>query len=349
MARRAVRLGLGALGASAGFCVIGKGCALAKEATCKLVFSTYATEEENGEKAMGSFDFLRSLVHIGAQLDVELPDSATIRDLESLFKDLDSDHDGLLRFSEFSLLMTLLTNSFQQLKLVCATYDVGNKKKMSREDFQNVVVALGGDSSLEYDWSGGITEYLFRGRKDLTHKDLFSFVENLKDRVTNAQFAVLAEANGRIPYERYLSKVFGGEEGYPEALREAAFLNKLKRRSLAGEGVSLHSFHALSDLSECADDLRMALEMYSKVTESVRRRDLVRALKLADPEAVRMMRPDDVDTIFKLFGADDGELKVPEFLLALQLTRSWGMKRANMSEPRRNFPQALFKCLSSGA
>eukprot|EP01064_Diplonema_japonicum_P034858 TRINITY_DN735_c3_g1_i1.p1 TRINITY_DN735_c3_g1~~TRINITY_DN735_c3_g1_i1.p1 ORF type:complete len:361 (+),score=76.60 TRINITY_DN735_c3_g1_i1:50-1084(+) len=334
------RIAMGGLGLAAGAAWHGnEWTASARELTCLSAFTAYANEEVDGVKYMKVDDFVRSLLK---KRNIEaLPTKAT-KDIEALFKDVDSNSDGLLSFQEYSLFMTLLTNCKDDIENCFRMFDFDQSNTVEIEEFKSMVHALGNDPTVAYSWEGGLIEKFFGKKKSLTFNEFYAFVEDLKKQVMKAEFHAF-NATETGTYESFMRLMLGGSELPDELSHNHAIIQAADRR---GGVATLQSWITLNELFLHADTLGEAFDMFKKSGRPIKKPDFIRAVTAAAPSCVPLSRKE-VEIIFLIFAEPEGHLNDAALISTMKTKRAWGLRTTDRQEPRRNFPQTLFHCLST--
>ena len=333
-----------AVGAGAGMFLGGQAVVHAgSRETCSSLFNSYATEERDGQAYMTIDGFVKSLLRRKAF--GSLPTAAT-RDIESLFLDCDGDSDGYLSFEEYSLFMTLLTNQEADVYKLFRMFDTDNSNTVELEEYKQIMRCLSNDRTVKYSFEGGLTNKFFPEgeggkRSPLAVEQFLAFITALRTRAVEAEFKAFTETNTTaISHESLVRLLFGGALPAPLQHNAAA----LKAADSEHNTVSLKSWVYLSELALSIDQIAEAFEVFKRPDADVHKHDVVRAISAVNP-TVSLGRKE-LDLIFLLFADENGTLNDTEFVRALRSKRSWGMKTANRDEPRRNFVQSVFYCMS---
>eukprot|EP00659_Diplonema_papillatum_P020575 gene20575-31687_t len=311
---------------------------LASETTCLSVFKQYASLEKEGEKMMSVEDFIRSLLRRRVLATVSA--NAT-KDVEQLFRQVDANSDGLLSFQEYSLFMTLLTNRKEDIEWCFRMFDFNKSLKVEIDEFKAIVTALSNDPTVKYSWEGGLTEKFFRHKSSLTFKEFYGFVAELKEQVMRSEFYAY-NASDVGTFDSVVKIWLGGE--IPEALSHN--VARIQEKDRQGSTFGLRNWMTLRELFLSAEVLGEAFEIYKKAGHSIMKPDFIRAVRAAAPD-LNLTRKD-VESIFLIFGNEDGSLNDKLCLQAMKEKRSWGLRTLDRGQPRRNFAQSLLHCLSTG-
>eukprot|EP01059_Diplonema_ambulator_P018245 TRINITY_DN30474_c0_g1_i1.p1 TRINITY_DN30474_c0_g1~~TRINITY_DN30474_c0_g1_i1.p1 ORF type:complete len:344 (+),score=99.24 TRINITY_DN30474_c0_g1_i1:25-1056(+) len=312
----------------------------AREQTCLTVFKNYASVVEEGGEVlyMTVDDFVRSLLR---KRNIEaLPAKAT-DDIAALFKDVDSNSDGLLSFQEYSLFMTLLTNSRHDIEQCFRMFDFDQSNTIEMEEFKSMVIALSNDPTVQYTWEGGLTEKFFKNKKSLTFNEFYRFVEELKLQVMKAEFhAFNATETGTV---ESLTRLLFGPYLPPEI---APNRDRIQSHDRRGRTIHLRNWVTFNELFLAADDLQEAFDVYKRSGQAIKKQDFIRATTASAPHINLTRR--EVEAIFLIFGRPDGTLNDKDFIQTMLNKRSWGLQTTDRAEPRRNFAQTFLNCVTTG-
>ena len=346
-ARRAAGVGGGVIaGAAAAGCFDAATHARSRD-TCMDVFTQYSSLERDGVRFMTVDDFVKSLL----RQKCVVPADGSTRSIEALFSEIDSDSDGLVSFQEYSLFMTLLTHSKDDIVNLFRMFDLDNSNTVELEEYKHMIRCLGNDRTVDYNFHGGLTDVFFGTPKDgekptpLTIDRLCDFVNGLRRRVLESQFRAFtsAGAGDAISHESFVKLLlFGGvlpaavEENYP----------RVQAADRRASRVALGTWLFFSDLALSVGRLEAALGIFSRRDAPIGKHDFIRAVRAAADGGCAISRRD-VETVFLLFGDVEGNLNHTVLVDVLKKRASWGLYAPNPGEPRRNFVQGVFHCVSS--
>eukprot|EP01060_Flectonema_neradi_P021100 TRINITY_DN2861_c0_g1_i12.p1 TRINITY_DN2861_c0_g1~~TRINITY_DN2861_c0_g1_i12.p1 ORF type:complete len:361 (+),score=68.83 TRINITY_DN2861_c0_g1_i12:56-1084(+) len=330
------RLGIGIAG---GLSMWGMNDARAETFTCRKVFQSYASIAKDDQFLMTVDDFVRSLLH---KRNVEsLPEKATA-EITRLFKNVDSDSDGLLSFQEYSLFMTLLTNERQDIEYCFRMFDFDNSCTVELEEFKAIVKSLANDPTVQYSWEGGLVDKFFKHKKSLTFDEFYQFVISLKQDVVRAEFHAY-NPSGKGTYDSFAKLLLRSHELPPELQHNQERIQEL---DAAGPSINISSWMVVSSMLGTIDSIADALEIWKRRGNPINKVDFVRAVTATSPQC-RLTRKE-VELFFLIFGDEEGCLNDDLFIKALRGKKAWGMRTYDLEEPQRNFVQTVLNCVSSG-
>ena len=334
--RLATSLGLGIAG---GLSTWAMSDVRAESFTCRKVFQSYASMQKEGQYLMTVDDFVRSLLH---KRNVEsLPDRATA-EITKLFKNVDSNSDGLLSFQEYSLFMTLLTNEKQDIENCFRMFDFDNSNTVELEEFKAIVTSLANDPTVQYSWDGGLVDKFFKNKKSLTFDEFYTFIASLKQDVVRAEFHAY-NPGGKGTYDSFAKLLLRSHELPPELQHN---VEKIQELDAAGPSINVSSWMVVSSMLNTIDNIADALEIWKRCGNLIHKTDFVRAVTATSPQCHITRR--EVELFFMIFGDEEGALNDDLFIKALRGKKAWGMQTYDLQEPQRNFVQTVLNCVSSG-
>eukprot|EP01013_Petalomonas_cantuscygni_P003754 TRINITY_DN13975_c0_g1_i1.p1 TRINITY_DN13975_c0_g1~~TRINITY_DN13975_c0_g1_i1.p1 ORF type:complete len:422 (+),score=103.87 TRINITY_DN13975_c0_g1_i1:160-1425(+) len=349
-------------------------------------FNHFASvKSSTGGRLMTPTDFVNSLIgQPGAPVVTETPVAMT-----QLFRDMDHDGDGTLSFPEYSILMTLVTTSRADFDFAFRMFDVDSSGKLSHREFCHMIKALCPESVqfTEKILHGPLVERFFGthgSHRELTLSEFWSFVEQLRVAVWDAEFDHWAAANGTLRsgplgqgtitlshlFDIFTASHLGSHLSFPMVAQRRKLVH-LEKQDPAVAVVPRDQYHRMMHLVAEQSTLMRMLDLYQRSGLPVRPQDFLRAVNAtagiattrlvagraasvsttaAPPESIhaRMVsnvRLVDVHALYRLFDLDgDGSLSVDEFKSLASTKMSFNTPQRPVDESM-SMPARFLNCM----
>jgi len=310
-------------------------------------FHQFASSEYNGQIVMTPFDFIESIIENQPKISRRGKFRLTQKDIEdmiastpgiedgknTLFRDLN--HNGVITYSEYLFLVTILTKSSAGLKTALKMMDVNGDQEITSEEFHLVVSMINkaasqntrghSDVSLKLNHTT-LLLHLFGENADkvVSFERFFKFMDDFHEEVLELEFHEYSKSLKRISEVDFakilLRNTILSEQEYSE------YIDRLKTRIEYQKGVTMEQFKSFHEFLNNIEDFIIAVNMTNVVHQPVDKavgvksilrqpvdKDLFsRAIKVTTGEDID---PYVIDVIFKLFDKDgDGKLSQQEFI-----------------------------------
>ncbi|XP_065058623.1 calcium uptake protein 3, mitochondrial-like [Rhopilema esculentum] len=305
-------------------------------------FNQFASCDYNGEVLMTAQDFLESLTENEPKFSRTSKVNLKDEDLEKIkqktpginsgshtfFRDLHQ--NGVITYSEYLFLVTILTKSRTGLKIAFKMIDVDGNHHINKEEFQGIQQMINksstretrnGQNSLDYTT---LLTHLFGhdGKRELTFEQFFKFMDDLQSEVLELEFHEFSKSMktiSELDFARILLRntVLSADE-------HEDYLNRLHKRIPEPKGVTLGEFKAFNRFLNNVDDFVVAMRMFNMMHEPIGQDVFIRAIKVSTGEDIN---PYVINVVFQLFDIDgDGKLSDVEFvgIMKDRLKRGFG-------------------------
>eukprot|EP01135_Chromosphaera_perkinsii_P004537 Nk52_evm7s288 gene=Nk52_evmTU7s288 len=327
------------------------------------VFRYFATREIDGEIFMTPEDFVRSVIPGELQPDGLGLDQFKKLDPEAVKKRFDKVNDatdgpllerfgktGLISFSEYVFLLTVLATSPRRFEIAFKMFDLDGNGWVDIGEFQTVQGVIRTQTNSGKRARSTVSEptnaieksavlrVLFgkKGDRKLTYEEFSRFISEFQREILEQE------------YNRYVADEEGENQlscsGFANVLLSYGNLKDTKtfktrakrvKKNLKGKFIDFKSFLDFNEFLKNIDDVEMSLQMYTAAGESINKEDFKRAAV-----AVSNIKLNDivVDTVFDLFDNDgDGKLHNREFISFMKAR----IKRGTESHRDTGFTRGL--------
>ncbi|KAJ9473712.1 hypothetical protein DIPPA_17095 [Diplonema papillatum] len=313
--------------------------------TLRRRFNHYATEDKNGKRHMSTEDFIRSVL-CATDVRQEFPVQVA-RDLDSLFRLVDSNSDGLLSFAEYSMFMLFLTNGRKRFELAFKMFDRNESGTVDVEEFTDIVKALNNDPTVRFCFKGGITQNFFGETYDnkLTLEEFWSFVITLRGAVWRAEFNQYDPTlSGKILPEEFGKLITASMLGSHLPYYIVDNMRKIRAGRVKTE-VDYETWDSFNRLMLNSREVGRAIQTYTAAGVPLGKEDFVRAVEVSVPDTFQEdSLKKNVDLIYAIFDRDgDGHLEYDEFLSVARCKYNFN-SRNKSDEGQQSLP--VFKLFS---
>ncbi|KAF7255948.1 hypothetical protein EG68_06891 [Paragonimus skrjabini miyazakii] len=299
-------------------------------------FLSFASLEHNGEVYMTPADFIKCATgvvqprYVGRRALTESSIAAMLRGTPSLshsnpsfFRDLGE--NGLVSFTEYVFLLSLLTRPKNSLHIAFKMFDQDMNEQVDLLEFKKITAVVSSFSAGDSDpvskdvdsTETTLIRHLFGrgGSGKLKFEEFSRFVENLQCELLSVEFNHLSAS------QKYISPSDLGRSllrftKFSSAAADKSLSKLATDVSLSGKTVSFDSYKALFNFLYVLDDFSSALQMFLIAKRSISKDEFQRAARAVTGTP---LDPVVVDTIFILFDADgDGHLSADEFIEAIR-------------------------------
>ncbi|OQV13724.1 Calcium uptake protein 1, mitochondrial [Hypsibius exemplaris] len=229
---------------------------------------------------------------------------------DSIFRKLGE--NGLINFSDYLFLMTVLAISARHIEIAFKIFDVNGDGSVDAEEFEGILDVLRQQTSI--------------GMRHREAKMLgSSYLARMKDEVLQMEFMRLQPEDGKIT-EKKFCKMLLTYAGISEQ-KQKKMLKRVKERfqGEAAKGVSFAELQGFSQVFRHLNDIDTALGLYHVAGGSIDQSTLKRVVK-----TVAKADLDDhiVDVVFTLFDDnEDGRLSQREFISIMKARQMRGLER----------------------
>ncbi|XP_055333532.1 calcium uptake protein 1, mitochondrial-like [Paramacrobiotus metropolitanus] len=250
---------------------------------------------------------------------------------------------GLISFSDYLFLMTILAISARHIEIAFKIFDVNGDGTVDADEFEEILNVLRSQTSVgirhrEAKLMGGSyggTKFVDSGLKTfffgksgtgkLKVQDFLAFQAKMKDEVLRMEFERMEPKSGKIS-ERTFAKMLLTYAGISEQ-KQKRMLKRVKERfqGEASEGIGFEQVHGFSQVFRHLNDIDTALGLYHVAGGSIDHSTLKRVVK-----TVAKTELDDhvIDVVFTLFDDnEDGRLSQREFISIMKTRQMRGMER----------------------
>jgi len=336
-------------------------------------FATYKLVDDRGnsEVMMTPLDFLRSISpgekqpeHLGLdqfmQVGVnEVGNVSTKLDLdpESVFYQLGA--GGLISFSDYIFLLTVLSTSRRHFQIAFKMFDLNGDGNVDAEEFEQVTDLMrshsstgarhrdhGNTGSTFKGINSGLKTYFFgeEMKGNLTVDRFLEFQRSLQEEILALEFRRKDHENvGRIPEKEFADLLIAYAGFQPK--KKARMLRKVRKAydEESSPGVGLTDYLNFYQVLYSINDIDTALTFYHIAGAPIERdtmKHVARTVAHVD------LSDHLVDVVFTLFDTDgDGKLSNKEFVSVMKQRAMRGLEKPKDMGISRIF-YSMFKCAS---
>jgi len=310
-------------------------------------FHDFSSCEVHGQVVMTPYDFIESLVDNKPKLTRRAKIHVTASDVKRIvdatppieegsptfFRDMHQ--NGIITYSEYLFLITVLTKSDVGLRTALKMMDINGDKKITIEEFRLIEDMINEKAACDTCCfhEGEVVDiphttlclHLFGkdGSRIVTYDEFFTFMDNMQMEVLELEFHEYAKGREFIS-ELDFAKILLRSTILTKFEHEE-YLDRLRSRVLTPRGISLDEFKAFNVFLNNIDDFIVAVNM-TKMSpgEDLDKKFFKRAVAVVTGEEIE---PYVVDVVFSLFDIDgDGKLSNKEFIGVMKdrLKRGFG-------------------------
>ncbi|AIN95699.1 mitochondrial calcium uptake 1, putative [Leishmania panamensis] len=311
-------------------------------------FLHYASvrKRKGGPMYMTVEDFVLALL---ASPEKVLPNPAIVQDLQRLFESMDANGDGYISFPEFRFLMSLLTSNPRDVETLFRIVDTDKSGTLSLEEFANVLRGATKDEAVVRSLlkpstrRNGVVRALFGDEaapRKCSLSELEAVIRSVRTEVWKAEFRQYdVEQHDCITAEEFAAliarQVLGSHLPY-------YLVENIRCLHGSGDVVTLNMWLGLNEAMLYADQLAAHVEMFLSSGMPVTKRDFHRLMSMTEVSALPNTT---VDIIFALFDKNgDGSMEIDEFLFIMRKK-----VRYHYSVPprmRKSLPRRFLECSS---
>lgn len=302
----------------------------------KTRFDQFATIEADGQFLMTPADFLESVMHRSLQgwsRKRSLPDTVVSQMVKStppiskgsrkFFRTLQE--NGIITFSEYLFLLTILTKSQRGLEIAFKMLDKDGNGRLCKDEFfvfedmvnkkssaKSMAMHKGERKRGDFLSKTTLKMHFFgsRGSGQLTFQQFSKFMQDLQLEVFEMEFMEYSRGMPTIPedsFARLLLRYTSLEEEEVEK-----YLHRLNSRLRHRKGITLEQFLNFGMFLNNLEDFSLVMKIYSIAGQAVTQEEFQRAVHISTGQ---MLHPYVVYTMFQLFDKDgDGKLSYSEFI-----------------------------------
>ncbi|KAK3886380.1 hypothetical protein Pcinc_009483 [Petrolisthes cinctipes] len=260
-------------------------------------------------------------------------------DKDSIFHKLDT--AGLISFSDYIFLLTVLSASQREFKIVFNIYDWNGDGTVDCDEFNKVTTLLlnntaTGTRHKDHSITGNIYKgvnstlgkYFFGPdlKDKLTIDEFLSFQQQLQQEVHSLEFRRIRTNDAGLISEKDFAELLLVYGGFPDH-KKTSMLKKVKEtfKGEASKGVSQHEYLNLMCFLTNIKDVDMALKYYHDTGSAI---DAGILKHLVKSVAGVQLSDNVINVIFALFDEnDDGQLSHDEFVSVMKNRRQWGLEK----------------------
>jgi len=308
------------------------------------VFTYFASQKDkNGNPAMTSDDFLRSMIpyslnnsanNIALETNKASQQEKMSRHFEKFAKLADEDGDGLISFSEYVFFTTLLSISNKQIEIAFKLFDSNGNGEVDVDEFMSAISAIRAQTVLgskqrspkevELKKDSGLLKYFFGSDESNTLKleSFVQFVTNLQTEFLKAEFDMFEhdDKDTISAYEYGLCIVSKANPNNAKPL-----LRNLDKLSKSPVRISFEDYHKFHHLLKNLDDMKIAFNLVSSKDKGCDKETFKRITKVVIGSDISDHQLDILFTIFDENG--DGHINDKEFFSVMRLAVSHGLDR----------------------
>lgn len=330
----------------------------------KTRFDQFATIEVDGQHLMTPADFLESIMYRSSQgwsRKKQLSHTVISQMVKStppiskgsrnFFRTLQE--NGIITFSEYLFLLTILTKSQRGLEIAFKMLDKDGNGRLCKEEFfvlEDMVNKKSSAKSMaivegETKWDDCVNKttlkmHFFgsRGTGQLTFQQFSKFMQDLQLEVLEMEFTEYSRGMPTIPedsFARLLLRYTSLEE-----VEVDKYLDRLNSRLRQRKGITLQQFLNFGMFLNNLEDFTIAMRIYSIAGQAVTQEEFQRAVHISTGQK---LHPYVVHTVFQLFDKDgDGKLSYSEFI---DLMKDRVQRGFQTSSTERQGWQGFKKCV----
>lgn len=302
-------------------------------------FTQFASCKFGEQYLMTPADFLESIIHDdlpGWTRKRELTPEEINRKLRGtpavtkgsskLFRNL---HDqGIITFSEYLFLITILTKSKRGVEIAFRMLDVDRSNWLDRQEFLALAEMVNKKTSAksmalkearhsseaeQFDPCNTTLRMHFfggRGTGRFTFDQFSKFMEHLQVEVLELEFAEYSRGMPTIPEESFARLLLKNTSLCSEDVE--TYIDRLNKKMKQRQGITVHQFVNFGMFLNNLDDFSLAMRIYSISGTPVTQDEFQRAVKISTGHTIE---PYVVNVVFMLFDKDgDGKLSHHEFI-----------------------------------
>lgn len=294
-------------------------------------FHEFASCEYNGQIVMTPHDFIESLIENQPKIHRTGKIRLTQRDVDVIIKNTpnlangsntffrDLHQEGIITYSEYLFLVTILTKSNAGLKTALKMMDENSDKEISLKEFQLIETMINKSASKATRSSAetGVPHttlllHLFgtSGTQVVTFERFFKFMDDLQAEVLELEFHEYSKSMKAIS-EIDFAKILLRNTTLTEA-EYCEYIDRLKNNIQIPKGITMNQFKAFHKFLSNIEDFIIAVNMTNLMHQPVSKDLFTRSIKVTTGEDID---PYVIDVVFKLFDQDgDGHLSQNEFI-----------------------------------
>lgn len=335
----------------------------------KTRFDQFATIEVDGQYVMTPADFLESVMHRDlpgwsrkrplSETDVSQMVKSTppiSKGSTKFFRTLQE--TGIITFSEYLFLLTILTKSQRGMEIAFKMLDKDGNGRLCKKEFfvlENMVnkrasaksMALRGSEKEGDDClkKTTLTMHFFgsRGTGTLTLKQFSKFMQDLQLEVFEMEFMEYSRGMPTIPEDSFARLLLRSTSLEEEEIQK--YLDRLGSRLKQRKGITLEQFLSFGMFLNNLEDFALAMRIYSIAGQAVTPEEFQRAVHISTGQT---LDPYVVHTVFQLFDKDgDGKLSYGEFIELMKDRVQRGFRVSSSEKSRwQGFKQCVKKEMS---
>jgi len=302
----------------------------------KTRFDQFASVEVDGQYLMTPADFLESVIHrdmpgwsrkrpltetVVSQMVKNTPSIS--KGSRKFFRTLQD--NGIVTFSEYLFLLTILTKSQRGMEIAFKMLDKDGNGRLCKDEFfvlEDMVNKKASAKSMalrEHEKDSDdclskttLTMHFFgsRGTGQLTLKQFSKFMQDLQLEVFEMEFMEYSRGMPTIPEDSFARLLLRNTSLEEEEVQK--YLDRLCGRLKQRKGITLEQFLSFGMFLNNLEDFALAMRIYSIAGQAVTQEEFQRAVYISTGQT---LDPYVVHTVFELFDKDgDGKLSYGEFI-----------------------------------
>lgn len=302
----------------------------------KTKFDQFASIEVDGRYFMTPADFLESVMNkdslgwskkrpltkdVLSQMVYNTPSIS--KGSRNFFRKLQD--NGVITFSEYLFLLTILTKSQRGLEIAFKMLDKDGNGRLCKEEYFVLEEMVNKKSSAksmairenEKENHGclertTLTMHLFgsRGTGQLTLSQFSKFMQDVQLEVLEMEFMEYSRGMPTIPEDSFARLLLRNTSLEEEEIQK--YLDRLGKRLTQRKGITLEQFLRFGMFLNNLEDFSLAMRIYSIAGQAVTQEEFQRAVRISTGQT---LDPYVVHTVFQLFDKDgDGKLSYSEFI-----------------------------------
>lgn len=302
----------------------------------KTRFDQFASIEVDGQYLMSPSDFLESVMHRDLPgWSRKRPLSKTVisqmvkctpsisKGSRKFFRTLQE--NGIITFSEYLFLLTILMKSQRGLEIAFKMLDKDGNGRLSKNEFfvladmvnkkssaKSMALRESGKDEDDFLTKTTLTMHFFgsRGTGTITFKQFMKFMQDLQLEVFEMEFMEYSRGMPTIPEDSFARLLLRNTSLEEEQVQK--YLNRLCKRLKQRKGITLEQFLNFGMFLNNLEDFALAMRIYSIAGQAVTEEEFQRAVCISTGQT---LDPYVVHTVFQLFDKDgDGKLSYGEFI-----------------------------------
>lgn len=302
----------------------------------KTKFDQFASIEVDGQYFMTPADFLESV------MNRDLPGWSRKRPLtkavisemvkntppiskgsRNFFRKLQE--NGIITFSEYLFLLTILTKSQRGLEIAFKMLDKDGNGRLCKAEYfvlEEMVNKKSSAKSMALRESEKenddclnkttLTMHFFgsKGTGQLTFNQFSKFMQDVQLEVLEMEFMEYSRGMPTIPEDSFARLLLRNTSLEEEEIQK--YLNRLCSRLTGRKGITLNQFLSFGMFLNNLEDFSLAMRIYSIAGQAVTQEEFQRAVRISTGQTLDSYV---VHTVFELFDKDgDGKLSYSEFI-----------------------------------